>query len=78
VSSSLPYGALASSSEDMEDSEVEEGDCLGVSLGEPRVVEGAESAEVVEVAALRRTVRLGTAVEAMAEDVRVEERPMDV
>lgn len=41
-----------------------DGDCLGVSLGEPAAVDGAESA-VVEVTVLRRTVRGGIAVEAI-------------
>ena len=41
-----------------------DGDCLGVSLGDPAAVEGAESA-VVEVTVLRRTVRAGIEVEAI-------------
>ena len=45
----------------MEEREVEEGDCLGVSLGEP-LVDGVE-----EDTALRRAMRLGTAVEAIAQ-----------
>jgi hypothetical protein len=40
------------------------GDCLGVSLGEPAAVEGAESTVVV-VTVLLRTLRWGTAVEAI-------------
>jgi hypothetical protein len=43
----------------MEESEVEDGDWRGVSLGEPTAVEG------VEEAALRRRARRGTAVDAM-------------
>jgi hypothetical protein len=43
---------------------VEEGDCLGVSLGDPAAVEGAEST-VVEVSVRRRTARAGIEVEAM-------------
>lgn len=64
----VPKGLLllTSSTEDMEEREDEEGDCLGVSEGEPWVVEGDES--LVDAAALRRTVRLGRAVEAMAEE----------
>lgn len=41
-----------------------DGDCLGVSLGDPAAVEGAESA-VVEVTVLRRTVRAGIEIEAI-------------
>lgn len=64
---SFPYVAsVASSNEDIDDKEVEDGDCLGVSLGEPTVVEGAESA-VVEVTVLRKTVRAAMEVEAMVE-----------
>ncbi len=48
----------------MDDSEVEDGDCLGVSLGDPAAVEGAEFS-VVEVTVRRRTVRFGIAVEAI-------------
>jgi hypothetical protein len=49
----------------MEDREVEEGDCLGVSEGDPAAVEGLDSA-VVEVIVRLRTVRCGgMAVEAM-------------
>jgi hypothetical protein len=52
----------------MDESEVEEGDCLGVSLGDPAAVEGAEFS-VVEVTVRRRTVRLGIAVEAIVRNV---------
>jgi hypothetical protein len=48
----------------MDESEVEDGDCRGVSLGDPAAVEGAEFS-VVEVTVRRRTVRWGIAVEAM-------------
>jgi hypothetical protein len=48
----------------MDESEVEDGDCLGVSLGDPAAVEGAEFS-VVEVTVRRRTVRCGIAVEDM-------------
>jgi hypothetical protein len=48
----------------MDESEVEDGDCLGVSLGEPAVVEGTESA-VVAVTVRCRTFRGGRAVEAI-------------
>jgi len=41
-----------------------EGDCLGVSFGDPAAVEGEDSA-VVEVTVLFRTVRAGIAVEAI-------------
>jgi len=52
----------------MDESEVEEGDCLGVSLGDPAAVEGAEFS-VVEVTVRLRTVRLGIAVEAIVRKV---------
>jgi hypothetical protein len=62
---SLPQPcSCISSNEDIEDKEVLDGDCLGVSLGDPAAVEGAESA-VVEVTVLRRTVRAGIEVEAI-------------
>jgi len=65
VSRSLPYPlSFISSREDMDESEVEDGDCRGVSLGDPAAVEGAEFS-VVEVTVRRRTVRWGIAVEAM-------------
>jgi hypothetical protein len=48
----------------MDESEVEDGDCLGVSLGDPAAVDGAEFS-VVEVTVRRRTVRFGIAVEAI-------------
>ena len=48
----------------MDESEVEDGDCLGVSLGDPAAVDGAEFS-VVEVTVRLRTVRLGIAVEAI-------------
>jgi len=41
----------------MDDNEVCEGDCLGVSLGEPAAVEGAEL--VLPVIVLRRAFRWG-------------------
>jgi hypothetical protein len=41
----------------MDDNDVEEGDCLGVSFGEPAAVEGAESAMLVEVTVLLKTAR---------------------
>ena len=62
---SFPYGfSFISSKEDIDESEVEDGDCLGVPLGDPAAVEGAEFS-VVEVTVRRRTVRLGIAVEAI-------------
>jgi hypothetical protein len=49
----------------MEEREVEEGDCLGVSEGDPAAVDGHDSA-VVEVIVRLRTVRCGgMAVEAI-------------
>lgn len=51
---SLPYGLVlltSSPRDDIDDREVDEGDCLGVSLGEPAAVEGADSA-VEEVTVL--------------------------
>jgi hypothetical protein len=49
----------------MDEREVEEGDCLGVSEGEPAAVDGDDSA-VVEVIVRLRTVRCGgMAVEAI-------------
>lgn len=53
MSRSLPYSfsffsSFASPREDIDDRDVEEGDCLGVSFGEPAAVDGDESA-VVEV-----------------------------
>lgn len=54
---SFPYGfSSISSREDIDESEVEDGDCLGVSLGDPAAVEGAEFS-VVEVTVRRKTVR---------------------
>jgi hypothetical protein len=44
--------------------DVVEGDCLGVSLGEPAAVEGAESS-VVAVTVRFRSLRWGIAVEAI-------------
>lgn len=44
---SLPYGLFfltSSPREDIDDKEVDEGDCLGVSLGDPAAVEGEDSA----------------------------------
>ncbi len=65
VSRSFPYPlSFVSSKEDMDESEVEDGDCLGVSLGDPAAVDGAEFS-VVEVTVRLRTVRLGIAVEAI-------------
>jgi hypothetical protein len=55
----------------MDDREVDEGDWRGVSLGEPSVVEGADDSYAMEEAALRRAVRLGRAVEAIAVMVKV-------
>ena len=61
---SLPYRcSFVSSREDIDDREVEEGDCLGVSLGDPAAVEGAESTLVEEVTVRRRTVEAGIEVE---------------
>jgi hypothetical protein len=54
----------------MDESEVDDGDCLGVSLGDPAAVEGAEFS-VVEVTVRRRTVRLGIAVEAIVSSLYV-------
>lgn len=51
----------------MEDSDEEDGDALGLSFGEPRVVEGVESA-VAEVIVLRTAPCWGSAVEAMFPD----------
>jgi hypothetical protein len=52
------------STEDMDDNEVEDGDCLGVSFGEAAAVEGEDSA--VELTFRRRAARVvGTAVEAI-------------
>ena len=66
---SLPKrSSFTSSSEDIDDKEVLDGDCLGVSLGDPAAVEGAESA-VVEVTVLLRTVRACIEVEAIVCDV---------
>jgi hypothetical protein len=48
----------------MDESEVEEGDSLGVSLGDPAVVDGTESA-VVAVVVRCRTFRGRRAVEAI-------------
>lgn len=57
--------SLASSKDDIDDNDVEDGECLGVSLGEPLAVEGEDSL-VVEVAVrLRRFLFWGTAVEAI-------------
>ena len=52
----------------MDESEVEEGDCLGVSRGEPAAVEGEESL-VVEVTVRLRTAFLGSAVVAIVGSV---------
>jgi hypothetical protein len=48
--------SFTSSKEDIDDREVEEGDCLGVSAGDAAAVEGDDSA-VVEVTVLLRTLR---------------------
>lgn len=48
----------------MDEREVVEGDCLGVSLGEPWAVEGQDSV-VVEVTVLFKRVRGGRAVDAI-------------
>jgi hypothetical protein len=54
---SFPYSfSFISSREDIDESEVEDGDCLGVSLGDPAAVEGAEFS-VVEVSVRRSTAR---------------------
>jgi hypothetical protein len=58
--------SFTSSNEDIDDREVVEGDCLGVSVGDAAAVEGEESA-VVEVTVLLRRLRWGIAVEAMIE-----------
>lgn len=50
------FDSLTSSKDDMEEREVEEGDCLGVSFGEP---------EADDLALLRVAIRGGIAVEAM-------------
>lgn len=55
----------------MDDSEVDEGDWRGVSLGEPSVVDGADESLAMEEAALRRAARFGRAVEAIAVLVKV-------
>jgi hypothetical protein len=67
VSMSLPTPfSFVSSIEDMEERDVEDGDCLGVSFGEAAAVEGDDEAAIDEaVTVLCRTVRLGIAVEAI-------------
>jgi hypothetical protein len=60
--------SFISSKDDIEESDVEDGDCLGVSLGDPAAVEGAEFS-VVEVTVRRRTVRWGIEVEAIVRSV---------
>lgn len=67
VSVSLPNPCpFSSSREDMDDNEVDDGDCLGVSFGEPAAVEGEDSA--VECAFRRSEVRAGIAVEAIVSE----------
>lgn len=61
--------SFTSSSEDMDDREVDEGDCRGVSLGEAAAVEGEEDSFVVEVTVLLRRLRWGIAVDAISRDV---------
>ena len=61
--------SFTSSKDDIEDRDVEDGDCLGVSLGEPLAVEGEDSF-VVEVTVLFRRFRCwGTAVEAIVRNM---------
>ena len=60
---SVPCGDVFDSSrDDMDEREVEEGDCLGVSFGEPAA---DDSYEAPAWALLRVTIRGGIAVEAM-------------
>lgn len=51
VSTSLPNGLIfmLSPISDIEESEVDEAECLGESIGEPMAVEGAEEASVSAV-----------------------------
>lgn len=67
----VPWGeafvSLDSSSDDMEDRDVEEGDCLGVSLGEAAADDLEEAWALLRVA-----IRGEMAVEAMMCGIRVE------
>ena len=53
--------------DDIDDNEVDEGEALGVSLGEPAAVDGLESA-VFEVMVRRRAGCCGIAVEVIVSD----------
>jgi hypothetical protein len=68
----VPLAATSLSTDDMEDSEEEEGEARGLSVGDTSAVEGEESAAAAAAAAVRRRPsRRGTAVEeAMVVDVR--------
>lgn len=68
VSSSCPRPcSFRSSKDDIDDREVEEGDCRGVSFGDPAAVEGEDS--VVGVIVRFRRLWWGTAVEDMLSEV---------
>lgn len=72
---SISFVGLASTSlstDDMEESEEDEGEARGLSMGDTSAVEGEESAAAGAAAAVRRRPsRRGTAVEeAMVEGVR--------
>lgn len=56
------FDSLTSSRDDMEERDVEEGDCLGVSFGEPAA---DDSYAVAALALLRVAIRGGIAEEAM-------------
>lgn len=62
--------SFTSSKDDIDDNDVEDGDCRGVSLGEPLAVEGEDSLVVEVTVRLRRFRCWGTAVEAIVRDVR--------
>lgn len=64
---SLGFPAWRSSIDDIDDSEVDDAECTGVSLGDPAAVDGEESAGV-EMTVLRRRDLAGLAVEAMVCD----------
>ncbi len=60
--------SFASSRDDIDDRDVEEGDCLGVSLGDPAAVEGEDSLVAEVTVLLRRLLCWGTAVEDIARE----------
>lgn len=66
----VPLAATSLSADDMDDSEEEEGEARGLSVGDTSAVEGEESAAAAAAAAVRRRPsRRGTAVEeAMVEE----------